>query len=104
MGHFAEFLLMLKRDSQTSRPDLIPSLDGLMPFVSSFQIDWNIDSIPAGLYLLKVNNRNTRTRCEICSKLTIKTPESQESQAIKDGVYNIYSNWINRVDISITVT
>ena len=28
-----------------------------------------------GIYLLKVNNRNTRTRCEICSKLTIKTPE-----------------------------
>ena len=32
-------------------------------------------SIQAGIYLLKVNNRNTRTRCEICSKLTIKTPE-----------------------------
>ena len=31
--------------------------------------------IPAGIYLLKVNNRSTRTRCEICSKLTIKTPE-----------------------------
>ena len=30
---------------------------------------------PADIYLLKVNNRNTRTRCEICSKLTIKTPE-----------------------------
>ena len=30
---------------------------------------------PAGIYLLKVNNRNTRTRCEICSKLTIKTPK-----------------------------
>ena len=30
---------------------------------------------PAGIYLLKVNNRNTRTRCEICSKLIIKTPE-----------------------------
>ena len=29
---------------------------------------------PAGIYLLKVNNRNTRTRCEICPKLTIKTP------------------------------
>ena len=25
--------------------------------------------------MLKVNNRNTKTRCEICSKLTIKTPE-----------------------------
>ena len=31
--------------------------------------------LPAGIYLLKVNNRNTRTRCVICSKLTIKTPE-----------------------------
>ena len=26
-------------------------------------------------YMLKVDNRNTRARCEICSKLTIKTPE-----------------------------
>ena len=32
-------------------------------------------SLSAGIYLPKVNNRNTRTRCEICSKLTIKTPE-----------------------------
>ena len=30
---------------------------------------------PANTYLLKVNNRNTRKRCEICSKLTIKTPD-----------------------------
>ena len=28
-----------------------------------------------GNYMLRVNNRNTRTRCEIYSKLTIKTPE-----------------------------
>ena len=27
----------------------------------------------AGIYLFKVNNRNIRTRCEICSTLTIKT-------------------------------
>ena len=30
---------------------------------------------PINIYLFKVNNRNTRTRCETCSKLTIKTPE-----------------------------
>ena len=24
-------------------------------------------------YMFKVNNRNTKTRCEICSKLTLKT-------------------------------
>ena len=34
-----------------------------------------LSTFPAGIYLLKVNNSNTRTRCEICSKLTIKTPE-----------------------------
>ena len=33
---------------------------------------------PAGIYLLKVNNRNTRTRCKICSKLTIKTPKRRQ--------------------------
>ena len=31
--------------------------------------------LTAGIYLLKINNRNTRTMCEISSKLTIKTPE-----------------------------
>ena len=33
---------------------------------------------PAGIYLLKVSNRNTRTRCEICSKLTIKRSERRQ--------------------------
>ena len=33
---------------------------------------------PAGNCVFKVNNRNTRTRCEICSKLTIKTPERRQ--------------------------
>ena len=30
---------------------------------------------PAGNYMFKVNNRNSKTGCEICSRLTIKTPE-----------------------------
>ena len=29
--------------------------------------------------MFKVNNRNTRTRCEICSKLTIKVPERRRT-------------------------
>ena len=33
---------------------------------------------PAGNYMFKVNNRNTRTRCEICSKLKIKIPERRQ--------------------------
>ena len=27
---------------------------------------------PSGNYMLKVTNKNTRTKCEICSKLKIK--------------------------------
>ena len=43
-------------------------------------IDWllyerNISRYPANIYWFKVNNRSTRKRCEICIRLTIKTPE-----------------------------
>ena len=40
---------------------------------------------PVGIYLLKVNNRNTRTKCEIFSKLTIKTPKRH--QWCRSGVF-----------------
>ena len=32
---------------------------------------------PTGHYMLKTNNRNTKKRCEICWKLTIKTPKQR---------------------------
>ena len=35
-------------------------------------------SLPANIYLLKVNNRNTRKKCEIYSKSTIKRPQRRE--------------------------
>ena len=34
--------------------------------------------MPAGIYLVKVNNGNTKTMREICSKLKIKTPERRQ--------------------------
>ena len=37
-----------------------------------------VQTFLAGIYMFKVNNGNTRTRCEICSKLTIKTPERRQ--------------------------
>ena len=32
------------------------------------------ETCPAGIYLFKVYNKNTRKRCEICSKGIIKKP------------------------------
>ena len=34
--------------------------------------------LQANIYLFKVNNRNTRKMCKICSKLVIKTPERRQ--------------------------
>ena len=36
---------------------------------------------PVNIYLYKVNNRNTTKRCEIFSKLTIKTPERRRRRS-----------------------
>ena len=44
--------------------------------------------LPANTYLLKVNNRNTRNICEICSKLTIKTSKRSHSKP-RSGVFII---------------
>ena len=41
--------------------------------------------LPADIYLLKVNNRNTSTRCEIYLKLTIKTAERRHWR--RSGVF-----------------
>ena len=38
----------------------------------------NLNSIPVNIYLFKVNNKNTRKRCEMCLKFTIKTPEQRQ--------------------------
>ena len=43
---------------------------------------------PAGNYVLKVNNRNTRARCEIYSKLTIKTPERRQNTCARVSFFN----------------
>ena len=37
--------------------------------------NWVVKFDPASIYLFQVKNRNTKKRCEICSKLTIETPE-----------------------------
>ena len=51
---------------------------------------------PAGIHLLKVNNRSTQTRCEICFKLTIRTP------SIGNFEY-VIADWENEVINPMTV-
>ena len=48
----------------------------LSTIIFGSKLDWT--TFQAGNYMFKVNNRNTTIRCEICSKLTIKTPEPRQ--------------------------
>ena len=38
----------------------------------------NCNTLLVSINMLKFNKKDTRTRCEICSKLTIKTPERRQ--------------------------
>ena len=58
-------------------------------------------AIPVGLYLVKVNNRNTRTRCKICSKLTMKTTERRHWR--RSGVFIINLVYFTPCSIVSTV-
>ena len=74
---------------------------------SYFDSFWSIQSasdpfpIPAGIYLLKVNNRNTRTRCEICSKLTMKT--LQRRQWRRSSVFIVSFKHISHPSSSVSI-
>ena len=46
-------------------------------------------TFPDDIYLFKVNNKNTRTKCEICSKLRMKTSERRHSKQPK---------WVSALD------
>ena len=45
----------------------------------------------ANIYLFKIDNKNTRKRCEICSKLTIKTTERRHWPRIYFTSFSIVS-------------
>ena len=47
---------------------------------------------PAGICMLKVNNRNTRKACEICPKLTIKTPERHQKICSQNKIQKGHQN------------
>ena len=52
-----------------------------MAFADNNQLQKNLREImesSVSIYLLKVNNGNTRKNCEICLKLTIETPEQHQ--------------------------
>ena len=54
-------------------------------------LDKLITVTPVSIYLLKVSSGNTRTRCEICSKFTIKIPEQRQIETLEQGMKYVQS-------------
>ena len=55
--------------------------------------------MPVGIYLLKVNIRNTRIKCEICSNLTIKTPERRHWR--RSGIFIVNFEHISHLVLAL---
>ena len=52
------------------------------------------NQVPENDYSFKVNKRNTRERCEICSKLTIKAPKQSHWRHSRVFGVNV-ADWVN---------
>ena len=68
-GYTERYFTLLEDDKERGSESEFSDVD------TDYSNDLTESDLPAGNCMFKVNNRNTRTRCEICSKLTIKTPE-----------------------------
>ena len=67
----------------------------LYTFIVFFKSVESLECIlnPAGTYMFNVNNRNTRTRYEICSKLAIKTPQRRQWRL--SDIFIVYFEYIS---------
>ena len=56
--------------------------------------------LPAKIYLFKVNDRNARKRFEICSKLTMKTPERRHWRHFVVSISNVSNVEFEQVNVN----
>ena len=68
--NFSEIFKTVTYKNTCERDNFVYCFVTLCKLTSLFQ---RLNLNPVSIYLLKVNNRSTRTRCEICSKSAIKT-------------------------------
>ena len=61
----------------------------------------DVEGNSANIFLFNVNNRTTRKRWEICSNLTIKTPERCQWHRSVVGQYKHATVIINRIRVLI---
>ena len=65
-------------------------------------------SVAPGIHLFKVKRKNTRTKCEMCSKLIIKTPENfinwygkSDALSLRNQKMHEHRNWHGLIHFSL---
>ena len=71
--------------------------------MQKYTLRYSSNILPASNYMFKVNNRNTRATCKICSKLTIKTPERGQGQWRRSGVFIVNIEHISHLSSALIV-
>ena len=73
---------------------LLPSFKPFLNDISLLSLEsYRNSTNPAKIFLFKANDGNTRTICEICSKLTIRTPQQRHLR--RSGVSIVDGEQVN---------
>ena len=105
-NHFTTSSSGSQKRSQLDSPTILKHLtkryDGFLKIYKTFRMHcivwWKIFQtvfFPAGNYMFKVKNKNSRIRCKVCSKLIMKIPERRHWHG--SGVFIINSEHISHL-------
>ena len=75
MKSCSELLLQHQQDQQCNSRNISVKVTVDVSILKLVFDHWTCQS---NKYIIKVKNRNTKKRCEICLKLTMKTPEQRQ--------------------------
>ena len=81
--------------------DWFPYDRDLLKEFRSIENDRLYQTFPANIYVLKVNSKNTRKKSEICSKLTIKTPEQRHWR--RSAVFTVNLEHVSHLFSSVSI-
>ena len=91
-----------KLELNTRIRSFLTSIHNPSKIVLNYRLVWKNERLfadPASIYLFEVNNSNTRTLCDMCSKLTIKSLELRHRRLMVSLLLLIYFTLFSGVPI-----
>ena len=77
LGEFDRFVGLALKEFQLPRRVYFVNIESCW-LCHYWQVSVILKYLPADIYLLKVNNKNTKRKCQMCLQLTTKTTEGRQ--------------------------